>query len=599
MKSRGGKIIYIGKAKILKNRVRQYFVKQKSTNHYASHVMRDKAHDIEWMVTDTEQEALILEANLIRKYSPRYNVLLRDDKHFPYLRVTLSEPFPRVLVTRKVDKTRKRGARSDVFFGPYTNPKAVRKTIQTIRKFFHIRDCQLKLPLKNPIQPCLTHHIGRCEAPCAEGMCSKEQYDVSVQQTLMFLKGKSTELMDRLQKEMQDLSKSQQFERAAKMRDRIRDLRALQENQKMDLGDNHIHRDLVAIARIGKVGAVVLLKVREGILMDQKVMEISCPLEESLGSILSQVLIQLYGIEGQKVPSEIILGQEVENKEEVQQVLENLQRKLNGNKKKGSVTLTVPERGVKRKQISLAEKNAQVQVAEFVAKKEARTKEHHAVTALQEDLQLPYTPHRIEAFDISHLSGTDTVASMVVFVNGQPKKSEYRKYNIKTVEGIDDFASMKEVVTRRVKRLAEEQKEFPDLFLIDGGKGQLGMAYQVLKSFGRQEQPVIGLAKRLEEVFFPGKSESILIPKHSSSLTLLQRVRDESHRFAITFQRSKRKKYTTKGILHEIPGLGEKSVTQLLSFYGSVPQLQKDSVEGWAKLVGPKRAQAMKAFFKA
>ncbi|MBW8890281.1 MAG: excinuclease ABC subunit UvrC [Fibrobacteres bacterium] len=585
MKNAKGEIVYIGKAVNLRNRVRSYFnARSHQANHLASTLLRAVAKDIEWIITDNEVEALILEANLANKHTPRYNVQLKDDKHFPYIRVTLSEPYPRLMVTRQAS-----GKTKDLFFGPYTNVRAMRKTLSLLNKVFRIRDCDLKLPLDQPIRPCLSYHLKRCDAPCAN-LTTPESYRHLVEQAVLLLKGRHRDLRKDLEQRMRDAANADRFEEAARVRDQIRDLDSLQESQKVDLGTD-ASKDLIACSRTGKMACIVILEIRDGYVSGRKHFEVNAPLEQDEDSVITEFIKGYYvrqGAEG--IPRELILSHPTLEEENVEAVL----RDLRG----GAVDIEIPQKGEKRRQINLALENAKLLVAEMVSRRERKNRQSYMVTALQEDLGLPNPPHRIEGFDISHLSGTDTVASQVVFVDGKPSKKDYRHYNVKTVAGIDDFASMKEIVGRRVKRLIEENQPFPDLFLIDGGKGQLGMAYEILREAGRPEQPVIGLAKRLEEIFFPGQSEPLLIAKTSPSLQLLQQVRDEAHRFAITFQRSKRKQHIESSWLDEVPGVGTKTKMKLLQAFGAPAAIAAAPETELAQAAGKVVAARVRAYLE-
>jgi excinuclease ABC subunit C len=581
-----GEIVYIGKAVNLRNRVRSYFNARSQANHLASALLRSVAHDLEWIVTDNEVEALILEANLVGKHSPRYNVQLKDDKHFPYIRVTLSEPYPRLVITRQAGS----GKGKDQVFGPYTNVRAMRKTIGLLNRVFRIRDCDLKLPLDKPIRPCLSHHLKRCDAPCAN-LTTPEEYRQLVDKAVLLLKGRHKELTRELEKQMMEAASREHFEAAARIRDQIRDLDAVREQQKMDLGDDKTSRDLIAVAREGKLGSVVIMEVRDGYMSGRKQFEVACPLEEDEGRVVADFLKGYYLRRGpEAIPREIILSHAPDAEEHVEEAL----RSVRG----GAVDLEVPQKGEKRRQINLALENAKLAVMELVHRRERKNRQSYMVTALQEDLGLATPPNRIEGFDISHLSGTDTVASQVVFVDGKPSKKDYRHYNVKTVEGIDDFASMREIVKRRVRRIVEDKEPAPDLILIDGGKGQLGMAVEALREAGLPDQPVLGLAKRLEEVFLPGQGEPILIAKTSASLKLLQQVRDEAHRFAITFQRSKRKKHIEASWLDEVPGIGEKTKMKLIRTFGSPGGVERAGEAELAEAAGKALAARIREYLE-
>lgn len=584
MKDAKGGIIYIGKAVNLRNRVRGYFTGPGADTHLASRVLRDAARDMEWIVTRTEVEALILEANLIRRHAPRYNVDLKDDKHYPYIRVTVSEPFPRILVTRHAEKGR--SGNRDLYFGPYTNARAMRNTVQYLNRMFRIRDCDLKLPVAAPVRPCLSYHIGRCDAPCAH-LTTAAAYRALVDEAILLLRGKGRELRDRLEAAMKDAAAAQRYEEAGKIRDQIRDLETVQERQRVDLGADHEPKDLIAVTRSGKVGSVTVLEVRDGLLSDRKQFEVRIPLEQDEGAILTEFLTGYYlDRSAGGIPREILLSHALPGEDNMEPLL----RELRG----GAVTIEVPQRGEKRRQMELALANANMQLTEYLARREKKERQNHRVAALREDLGLPVAPARIEGFDISHLSGTDTVASNVVFVDGRPSKKDYRHYNVKTVEGIDDFASMREVLGRRFRRLREDAEKGvprPDLILIDGGKGQLHMAVQAQKEFGFEDIPILGLAKRIEEIFLPNQPDPVLLPKTSAALQLLQQVRDESHRFAVTFQRGKRKARLVRSWLDEVPGVGEATKMKLIRAFKSPLKVREATGEELAAAAGKAAAR--------
>lgn len=577
MKDERGEIIYVGKAVNLRNRVRGYFAGAGADNHLASHVLRAAAHDMEWIVTRTEAEALILEANLVRRHKPRYNVDLKDDKHFPYIRVTVSEAFPRLLITRKTEKS------GDLYFGPFTNARAMRNTVQYLNRVFRIRDCDLKLPAAQPVRPCLSYHIGRCDAPCAH-LVSETEYRALVDEAVLLLRGRRHELQSRLAEAMRTASGGQLYEEAARIRDQIRDLETVQARQRVDLGSDHEPKDFVAVRRSGKIGSVVVMEIRDGFLSDRKHFEVRIPLEQDEGAVLTEFLSTYYLDRSRgEIPRELLLSHAPPKEDN----MESLLRQVRG----GAMTIEVPQRGEKRRQLDLALANADIQLTEYLARREKKERQNHRVAALQEDLGLPFPPVRIEGFDVSHLSGTDTVASNVVFVDGRPSKKDYRHYNVKTVDGIDDFASMREILSRRFRKLGEEGGSRPDLILIDGGKGQLHMAVQAQKEFGVEDIPILGLAKRIEEIFLPNQSEPVLLPKTSAALQLLQQVRNEAHRFAITFQRGKRKARMARSWLDEVPGIGEKTKMKLIRAFKSPLRVREAPDEELATIAGKAAAR--------
>jgi len=576
MKNADGEIIYIGKAKVLRNRVRSYF-QGRETSHRAAMVLPRHVADIEWIVTDTELEALILEANLIRQHRPKYNVLAKDDKHFPYLRLTLGEAFPRLEVVRRIEKDKHR------YFGPYTDAKAMRRTLGLAREIFRIRDCELDLSARRLERPCLSYHIQRCDGPCI-GALSEAEYEPVVKNLVMMLEGRNRELLEVLRAEMAERAGRLDFEGAARRRDQIAGLESIQQAQKADLGE-FVDMDVFALSREGRWACVARFVVRGGTILDRSHLLVRCPLEEDDHEIMERALLEFYPEGAACPPGEIHLSAMPDERE----LLETHLAKLAGRR----VHLLQPKQGDSFRMVRMALANARMLLVEHLAKLETRNRVSQAVAALQEALGLPEPPRRIHGFDISHLSGTGTVASLVCFVDGRPHKAGYRRFHVKTVEGIDDFASMREVVGRHFRRIREEQADPPDLVLIDGGKGQLGMAVEAIRAEGFPDQPMLGLAKRIEEVFLPGRSDSILLSLHSPALKMLQHLRDEAHRFAITFQRSQRTEGITSSWLDTIPGIGPAKRSLLLQQFGSVARIRQASEPELARLVGPKLAAAI------
>lgn len=573
MKNSDGEIIYIGKAKVLRNRVRSYF-QGRATDHRAAMVLHKHVADIEWILTDTELEALILEANLIRLHRPRYNVLAKDDKHFPYLRLTLGEAFPRLEVVRRVEQDKHR------YFGPYSDAGAMRKTLGLAREIFRIRDCELDLSHKRLERPCLSYHIRRCDGPCIDAITEAE-YQPVVEQIILLLEGRNKELLERLHGEMERKASLLDFEGAARLRDQIQSLARIHEAQKVDLGE-FVDLDVVALSREGRWACIARFQVRGGAILDRSHLIVKCPLEEDDAEILERGLVDLYPEGVQRPPPEIHLSAMPADETLLQEFLS----RQAGRK----VRLSRPKQGDSFKTIRMAIANARMLLVEHLAKIETRNRVSLAVASLQEALGLSDPPRRIIGFDISHLQGTGTVASLVSFLDGRPNKQEYRRFHVKTVEGIDDFASMREVVGRHFRRLREEGKEPPDLVLIDGGKGQLGMAVEAIRAEGFPEQAILGLAKRIEEVFLPGRSEAILLPVHSPALKMLQHLRDEAHRFAITFQRSLRTSTVASSWLDTVPGIGPAKRSLLLQQFGSVARIRQAGEEQIAAVVGPRLA---------
>lgn len=586
-KDKEGTILYVGKAKTLRNRVRQYFHKSRVLDPRIA-LMVEKVSDVEIITTDSEVEALIFEANLIKKHKPRYNVNFKDDKSYPYIVIT-NEPYPRVFVTRRVYRD---GGR---YFGPYTDVHTMRSALKTVRDIFMIRSCNFRIDQefidKKKTRVCLDYHIKKCEGPC-EGLVSQQRYNQMIEQVAQILQGKTTSVLQTLDAQMNSAAAELKFEDAAIFRNRMRELEVYSSKQKVV--DVELHdRDIVAVAAEGDDACGVVFKIREGKVLGRQHYYIS-KVEGKSESEIIEALVQRYYLESSDVPSELVLSSPIETKEAVREWLTS--------RRGNSVRVESPDDGELAKLVSMCRKNAQYLLDELKLQKMKRDDFiPHAVQSLQRDLRLKSVPRRIECFDISHLQGTETVASMVVFVDGKPKKSEYRKFKIRAAaEGniVDDFASMREVIRRRYARVLEEQSELPDLIMVDGGKGQLSSACAVLKELNLGSQPIISLAKRLEDVFVPDESEPVVIPKSSSALRLLQQVRDEAHRFAITFHRLLRDKRTLQTELDLIEGIGKKRAKELLEAFGSVQGVKFATETQLAEIVGEKTAGKIKEYFE-
>ncbi len=579
MKNAQGKIIYIGKAKVLKNRVRSYFDGSDHTGHRAATLMLPFIRDIEWIITESEEEALILEANLIRKHTPKYNVLLKDDKHFPYLAFSVKEPFPRLFLTRSVHKD------DNQYYGPFMGSRMIDQLTDLAARLFHIRECKLKLPLAKPQRPCLNYHIGRCDAPCA-GLISEEAYHEKVEQARLLLEGKRDDLLETWQREMEEASKNLDFETAGKKRDSIQALQATGVHQKTDTSDPRLSLDILTLRRNGSMAAAVILEYRAGVLMGRRHYKLECKLEDDETEILRQMLLPWY-MDAPLIPAEIVT--DIALPEDAELLADALSSKA-GRK----VKFTNPQRGEKVGFLKLAAANADMILVEMRAEVQKYSEIDQSVFELQKVLGLKKTPFRIECVDISHLSGTNTVASLVAFKNGKPDKANYRKFIIKTVEGVDDFASMREVMTRRIRRLEDEGIPMPDLWVCDGGKGQVDATMQILKELGHdQDLPLIGLAKRLEEIVFPDDRKSIVLHRTSPALKLLQNARDEAHRFAITYQRSKRKKDLEVEWL-KMPGVGHETRVKILSRFKSAEAFMAAPIEDIELLLGKVRGNKVR-----
>ncbi len=586
-KDKNGKILYIGKAGVLRNRVRSYFQKSRPYHPKLDALVR-KISNIEWIVTDSEVEALILENNLIKEYKPRYNVSLRDDKSYPYIRIT-NEDFPQVFITRRLVRD------GSEYFGPYTDVKNVRFVLKTLKRIFPIRSCKHNLTpdvIRNKkIALCLDYYIKKCSGPC-QGLQSREEYQKIIGQVRQFLKGKTSEIVKELQRQMEEHAQKMEFEEAALVRDRLAALENYRNSQKIVQSDFK-DRDVVAVALEDKEACALVFRVREGKIIGKQHFYLKHQTWKDEAEIIDEFLGHYY-LNTQDFPQEIFLQTSVESKD----ALANWLSVQSGRK----VEIIVPQRGEKHKLMEMAIKNARYLLDDLLLQKLKKEQTvHFTVNALQRDLRLPKPPLIMECFDISNIQGSDPVASMVRFENGKPKKSEYRKYKITVKQSPDDFAMMREVIERRYRRLLQEKKRLPDLIVVDGGKGQLSVAVQVLNDLGLSEQPIIGLAKRLEEVFVPGEDEPRMFPRTSSSLRLLQHIRDEAHRFAVTFHRNRRKKRTLHSVLDEIPGIGPKRRNQLLNAFGSVKNIARASEQTLVKIGKLPRpvAQSIVKYFAA
>ena len=563
-KNAEGRVLYVGKAKRLRSRVRSYLAGDRIESIKTIALMRQVV-DVDTIVVPSEAHALILENNLIKEYRPRFNIALRDDKSYPYIKVTVQEPFPRVIVTRRLVDD---GGR---YFGPYTDVGAMRRALNVVKRIFTVRSCNYDMPREMPERPCLDYHIGRCKAPCIFAQ-SQLEYRAMIDEVLLYLDGRTDEVTRRVRARMEEASVRLDFARAAELRNALRHLELLEEPTvvvEVEGGD----RDVIGYARDRDEACVVVLRIRAGKLLarEQQVLE---NLEgESDAAVLSAYLVRGY-LPSLEHASELLAPFEFDDRELIEQSLPG-------------TSLRIPQRGPKRELIDLAEQNARHLLEEQkLASFEADERAVDPVYELQRELGLTTVPRAIVCFDISTAQGTDTVASCVWFENGRPKRGEYRKFKIKSVEGTDDFASMREVVTRYFQRRIEEGKPLPDLVMIDGGKGQLGAARAALESLGLGALHTVSLAKREEEVFVPGRSEPLRLSRRSPGLRLLQRARDEAHRFAITYNRKRRAMRTVTSELLKIPGIGPQRRRALLHAFGSVQGVRDASEDDIARLPG-------------
>ena len=567
-KNNVGEIIYIGKAKNLRTRVRSYFQKNKYQTPKNQSMIK-RITDLDWIVVSTEVEALLTEANLVKEHKPHYNINLKDDKSFPYIRIT-TEPYPRIFITRDIVKD---GSR---YFGPYTDVYLLRRSLKAVHKIFPVRSCDYYLDQEviraGKVDLCLDYHIKKCEGPCQD-LVSKNDYSAMIKRVVQFLYGKTKETENYLNKQMNIAADETRYEDAAMYRDQLAAVKSFKEKQRKVAADFD-NRDVFAIAKQDNMCVTVIVRIRNGRIHSREKISINIG-DESDADLFQSVITQFY-LDSDFIPKIINVAENPTNK---QQLLVWLIEKRNG-----PVHIQVPKRGEKAREIRLAAQNAKLLLGEWIInRKKRRELTPKMVQQLQEDLQLKIPPRRIEAFDISHLGGTNTVASMVCFIDGKARKSEYRKYKIKTVDGVDDFAAMREVVIRRYRRLKNEQATLPDLILIDGGKGQLSMAISALRELGLDYLTVIGLAKQLEEVFVPGYADAQSIPKQSPGLILLRKIRDEAHRFAITFHKQKRNKQVRTSIFDSIDGMGPKRIQSLFTVFQDIDSIAKADTDIIAK----------------
>lgn len=572
-------VIYIGKAKSLKSRVRSYFQSSRWLDP-KTEVLKAHVHDLEYVETDSEVEALILESQLVKKRQPKFNVRLKDDKSFLHIKVTIQEAFPRVLLTRRILND---GAR---YFGPYLPASLARNTIKIINRHFLLRTCDIEIDGRLE-RPCLEFHIKRCLGPCVEGLCSRGHYRQAARDVILFLEGKSEQLISRLRQRMMEAADEERYEAAAFFRDRIRNVQELGQRQKMVLsGADDV--DVFAYYRKGPCLALQVFTLRNGKVVGKREfywedLEYFHP-SQFLGDALRQ-----YYLNTGFVPHEIYLPSEIEDQEVVLEWLTRRHQEA-GNRRR--VKVFVPKKGEKHNLLLLVERNAKI--AFETRFRVLKSQKRQLLESLQDELGLPRLPRRIEAFDISTIQGAENVASMVSCHDGLMKRSEYRKFKIKSVEGADDFASMQEAVKRRYSRLLKEQSKLPDLVLIDGGKGQLHSAYQALSELGLEDLPLASIAKREEHLFVQGQEEPIILSHRSPLLHLIQEIRDEAHRFAVTFHRQRRAMRDFTSELDEVPGIGEKRRKRLLQNFGSLARIRRASIEELTPFVGRKAAEALK-----
>lgn len=569
-----GEIVYVGKAKSLRPRVRSYFRGAHPESLKTRELVR-RVVSLETIVVGSEAEALILEANLIKEHRPRFNLQLRDDKRYPYIKVTLQEPFPRVWVTRRL---RDDGAR---YFGPFTSVGTLRAALEVVKRLYTVRSCRYDLPSEAPARPCLDYHIGRCKAPCV-GLQSEADYRSMIEEILRILDGDVEALQAEVSQRMRQAAEALDFEEAARQRDVARGLDTLareQRVQRVDGGD----QDVLGLARDGDIGSAVVMRIRNGVLLGRETQRLTGVEGEEEATLLSAFVSRFYlgrgTALGGELPREILVPVDFEDRETLEQVL--------GERAGRKVRVVIPVRGERQRLVELAAQNARHTLEDRVTSLAmAPDRADDVLYELQDRLGLKVVPRLIAGFDISHTQGSETVASVVTFQNGEPKKAGYRHMRIRGDRGNDDYRSMAQAVERYLRRLKEADERLPDLILIDGGKGQLGAAQAVLGDMEAPDVALASLAKREEEVFLPGRSEPVRMSRRDRALHVLQRVRDESHRFAVTYNRKLRTRRTLESELSGIPGVGPSRQRALLTRFGSVRGVKQASPEEIARLPG-------------
>ena len=572
-------VLYVGKANVLRTRVRSYFRKREDLSRKNQKLV-GLISGVETIVVGSESEALILEANLIKEHRPHFNILLRDDKKYPYIKVTVKETFPRVEVTRRVVSD---GSR---YFGPYTTVGPMRQALDLIKRMYTVRSCRYDLPKDTPERACLDYHIGRCLAPCV-GLQTETSYREMTDEILRILGGDTEGIRTEIEEKMQDASASLNFEQAAKMRDIVSGLDSLAREQRVHRAQGGSF-DVVAVARDGELGAGVVLKIRSGLLLGREAQRFEKVREESDTTLISSLVSRHYLSAGDLVlgdlPEYVLLSEGFEDQSLLQDILTGAAKRR--------VQLLVPRRGEKARLIELAEQNARQVLEDSALELYASDRAEEALFRLQDELDLKVVPRLMVCFDISHTQGTEVVGSAVVFQNGEPRKGLYRHMRVKGGWGNDDYRSMAEVVGRYFRRVAEEGGPIPDLAVIDGGKGQLSASVEALNAQGMSDVTVIALAKKKEEVFLPGRGDPVRLDRRHRALHLLQRIRDEAHRFAVRYNRKLRTKRTLRSGLGEIPGVGPKRQKLLLKRFGSLRGVKAATREEISRIPGVSEALA-------
>ncbi len=585
MKDSRGRVIYVGKAAQLSHRVRSYFGPQDHLDP-KTRTLVSRIEDVDWIVVPTDKDALLLEDQLIKEYKPRYNIRLNDDKRYPYLRLTTSEAFPRLDVVRRIADD------GDEYYGPFTNARAMRLTLRTLTKILPVRTCELALPEETVPRPCLDYHIDRCCAPCV-GYVDAAQYGAYVEQIRLLLRGRSRDLVDQLRSKMEEHSRELRFEEAAQLRDQIESVEKVIEGHRvvLRLGTDV---DVLGLDREGRSACGVVLRIRDGKLVRSEDYLFHSRWEDSQTDFYSRFCTEVLQ-RSQQIPRTILLQMPWADA----LLWEELLRERHGRR----VHLRVPQKGDRARLVETARTNARLKLREHLNRTKVRPvrvkDDEPGVRDLKERLDLPVAPQTIECFDMSHFQGGQRVGSLVFFSGGAPLKSRYRRFRIKNVEGIDDFAMMQECLERYYSRLRDEDQLPADLVMVDGGAGQLGVGTRTLQRYGFMETSIIGLAKREEEVYVPGRTETVRLPHTSEGLKLLQRVRDEAHRFAITYHRKLRHRETLHSLLDEIPGIGRSKRQHLLTHFGSADAVGRATKEELIRVpgIGPVDAQRILEFF--
>lgn len=561
-KDKNGTIIYIGKALNLKHRVRSYFAssgKDVKTEHLVKNIA-----DLEYIITNSESDAFILEATLIKHHRPKYNIMLKDDKRYPFIKITVNEPFPRIFITRELLKDDAK------YFGPYTEVRYLRSTLRDLEWIFPLRNCNRNIPKTKYKQPCMNYQLGKCPAPCV-GCINQKDYAVIVNRLLRFFSGRYTELIDELRAEMQNASDSLDFEEAAKLRDRIVAIQSIQKRQSVFNVEGG-NTDIIGFYREEKRAVCVVFKMQNGAIIHQENYPLANLDYEESDSILASFL-QLYYADKEEMPDEVLLPFAPKDIDKLNSWL--------GNK------LQVPQRGEKTKLIAMAKRNAFNIVEESkLAHLRKANRTIFPIQELKEVLKLPKLPRKIVCMDISTIQGSDTVSSAVFFENGKSKKKYYRHFIIRSIDTQNDFAAMQETMARFLTETEKDEQMKPDLIIVDGGKGQLSASEQILNSSGKNDISLIALAKRAEEVYLSGNEQSIVLPRSSSALRLLITIRDEAHRFAITFHRKRRTQRTLESALEAIPGIAETNKFLLLKELGSIDNIAKADIETLSSIKG-------------